>query len=285
MRFYKLDEVLIGRDDVVFKESPIFNALIALVAFGIAIAAIGCGIMQWPRNIGHVFPYVFGGFFALFGLIPFANFRASLRPSNWLLRLQLSGFIAKYRGYENWKLPADTLQAVGFEYGEIAWAKLVKETRTTPNTDGKAGFQRSWLTFIALGLANPDTTELEANLRAERGIQPSGRMIVMDYPVQVRPGGVVEINWGSGIRPSATKALAALGQRVKILETEHRITDLTHHAGANPEEEKAKILYLAQSGDHFAAVRLARQVYGYDLTQATQFVNTLTGQTDLSARP
>jgi len=101
-------------------------------------------------------------------------------------------------------------------------------------------------------------------------------IVIIDYPVQVQPNGVVEIRWNGGLRPPAKKALEVLGRRVKILETEHRKTDLTHHAGASPEEDKANILALAKSGDHFGAVRLARQVYGYDLTQATDFVNKLT---------
>ena len=108
-------------------------------------------------------------------------------------RCNLSGVIVKYRAYENWRLPADTVQAVGFEYGEIAWAKLVKEQRTAPSMDGKHGNQTEYLTYIDLGLVNPKTSDLEANLDAERNLRPDGMMITMDYPVQVLPGGIVEI--------------------------------------------------------------------------------------------
>jgi hypothetical protein len=129
-----------------------------------------------------------------------------------------------------------------------------------------------------LGLANPDTAQLEANLQVERNLRPNGRMVVMDFPVQVRPGGVVQICWKGGIRPSAKKALEVLGQRVKILDLEHRVTDLTYRRGANPDDEKAKILALAQSGDEMGAVKLAQQAYGYNLTQAHEFVAKVTGQ-------
>jgi hypothetical protein len=117
MNFYKLDEVPITRDDTVFKESPTVNAIAALVA----------GIEKWPHGKSPTtFFYSAAVLCTLIGLLPLSFFRASLKPSNWLLRCQLSGFLVKYRGYENWKLPADTLQAVGFDYGEISWAKIVR---------------------------------------------------------------------------------------------------------------------------------------------------------------
>ena len=278
MTFHRIDEVPISADDTVFRLSPIRSAIAAAIFLGLGIAALACAVLKWPHNSSVVFFYLFGGFLALIGLAWVFNFRATLKPTNWLMRCQLSGLFIKYRAYENWRMPVDTLQIVGFEYGEIAWAKLVKERRKSPNTDGKGGFQIQWLTYIDLGMANPDLSAFEANLAAERKTRPATGMniVIIDYPVQVQPNGVVEIRWNGGLRPPAKKALEVLGRRVKILETEHRKTDLTHHAGASPEEDKANILALAKSGDHFGAVRLARQVYGYDLTQATDFVNKLT---------
>ena len=279
MTFYKLDDVPVKRDDQVFKESPTVNAVAAFFLFGIAIAALVCGIEKWPQGKSPTtFFYFTAVICTLIGLFPLAFFRASLKPTNWLLRCQPSGIFIKYRAYENWRLPADTVQVAGIEYGEIAWAKLVKERRKSPNTDGKGGYQIQFFTYIDLGLTNPDLSALDANLQRERGLRPDTgfKVVVLDFPVQVLPGGIVEIRWGAGIRPSPQKALQVIGQRVKILETEHRKTDLTHNFGANPEVEKAKILVLAKSGDHMGAVKLARQVYGYNLTDAVDFVAKLT---------
>jgi len=285
MRFYKLDDVPVGRDDQVFKESPIINAVLALFLFGIAIGVLALGVTKWHPT--SWVPFLVAGVFALFGLVPLGNFRASLKPSNWLMRCQLSGVILKYRAYENWRLPADTLQAVGLEYGEIAWAKLVKERRKSPNMDGKAGAQIQYFTYINLGMVKPDLSELEANLRAERALRPAGglKVVTIDYPVQVRPGGVVEIRWGSGIRPSAQKALEVLGRRVKILESEHRETDFTYKPGDSAEEKKARIIALALSGDQFGAIRLARQAYGCSLSRAQEIVNDLSPDADEKSGP
>src|SRR5450432_3087250 len=134
MKFYRLDEVPVSRDDQVFKESPTINAIAAFILFGIAITALVLGLEKWrPQGMAPSLPYWVAGIFGLIGLFPLAHFRASLKPSNWLLRCNLSGIIIKYRAYENWRFPADTVQAVGFDYGEIAWAKLFKERRTTPS--------------------------------------------------------------------------------------------------------------------------------------------------------
>ena len=275
MRFYRLDEVPISRDDIIFRQSPLRSAIAAILFLSPGIASITCAVLKWPDAKSATFFYLFGGFLSLIGLAWAFNFRATLKPTNWLLRCQLSGLFLKYRAYENWRMPADTLQVVGLEYGEIAWAKMVKERRRSPNADGKGGSQTEFLTYIDLGMANPDLSALDANLQAERAMRPTSGMniVVMDFPVQVLSGGIVEIRWN--VRPSAKKALEVLGRRIKILATEHRKTDLTHHYGANPEEEKAKIVALVKSGDHFGAIKLAQQVYGYNLTQAHQFADSL----------
>jgi len=282
MKFYRLDEVPVSRDDQVFKESPTINAVAALILFGIAITGLILGLEKWhPQGLAPWAPYFAAAVFGLIGLFPLFNFRASLKPSNWLLRCNLSGIIIKYRAYENWRLPADTMQAVGFEYGEIAWAKLVKEKRTSPSMEGKHSNQTEYRTYIDLGLVNPNTSDLEANLQAEQSLQPDGKIITIitrDYPVQVLPGGIVEVRWNVGIRPSAHKALEVIGRRVKIADPEHRKTDLTHQVNANPEEERAKIIALAKSGDDIGAVNLTQQVYGYSLSDATEFVDKLMGR-------
>jgi hypothetical protein len=279
MKFYTLEDVPLRADDQVFKSSPVGKAIATVIMYGIAITALVLAVRGYHLDkITPVGFYCIAGFFGLFGLIPLSYFRASLKPTNWLLRLHREGLILKYRAYENWNLPATDVQAVGFDYGEIAWAKIVKERRTAPSSDGKNVSETTWITYIDLGLAQPDTSELETRLRAERNLRPDGKMTTLDYPVQTLPGGIVEIRWSGGISPSAHKAIALLGERVKIAELEHRQTDLTHHRNANPDDEKAKILALAQSGDEMGATKLAQQAYGYTPGEASDFLDKLLGR-------
>jgi hypothetical protein len=213
-------------------------------------------------------------FAGLFGLFAFHAFRASLKPTNWLLRCNRSGVIIHFRSFLNWRLPADDVQAVGFDYSEIAWARTVKERRNSPGLGGNARTQTQQFTFLDLCLVNADTTALEKQLQQEGSLSPEGIMISSDYPVQVKPDGIVELRW-SGISPSARNAIQYLGQQVMIADADSRKVDLTHQANLPPGAEDGKILELAKSGDEMGAMTLTRQTYGCSLSEAKDFVAKL----------
>ena len=70
MRFYRLNEIPVSRDDQVFKESPTINAIAALVLFGIAITSFVLGIEKWQPQWHVVWsPYFFAVIFGLIGLL------------------------------------------------------------------------------------------------------------------------------------------------------------------------------------------------------------------------
>ena len=125
-----------------------------------------------------------------------------------------SGVIIKYRSFQNWRCPAEDVQAVGFDYSEIAWVRMVREQRTAPGLGGNQTNQIQHLTYLDFCLANADTAALEAHLQAEQKAEPPGRFktIYRDYPVEVLPGGIVRLRWslsgGYRIRPSPGKAIA-----------------------------------------------------------------------------
>jgi hypothetical protein len=276
MRFYKLDQVTVSRDDQVFKVSSTSQTIGLVITSAIVLTllvfAIRNGIHH--RVVPAFFSAVFGGMIGLFALNSYGSLRASREPTNWLLRCQGGGLLVHYRSYRNWRFPADTPQVVGWEYPEIAWVRVAKERRTVPSmTHGGNSSETHFMSFVELGLVNPDTTELEKYLSADRSLSAGG-MIVMDYPVQVLPGGIVQMSW-SGMHPPAHQAVECLGRQVKTAETAHRVVDLVHHSKAPPEEERQKILQLVRSGDVIAAVTMARQVYGYSLTEAHTFVEKL----------
>ena len=127
---------------------------------------------------------------------------------------------------------------------------------------------------MSLCLVNAGTAALEAQLRAETNFSPEGCMIIRDYPVQVLPGGIVELRW-NGIRPSARKAIQYLSQHIKIVEADFKTVDLTHEENLPPGAEDAKILQLAKSGDVISAVKLTRQIYNCSLAEAKDFVMKL----------
>jgi len=278
MRFYRLDEIAVSRDDVVFKVSSM-GKLIPLVVFaglvgGFVWLGLGYG-KPYRLTPPPWFAFAFAAFLGLFVWIAFQAWWASLRPSNWLVRCSSTGIVIHFRSYLNWRFPAGDIEAVGFDYGEIAWARTVKEKRITPDAAHHNAGQTTYLTYVDLGLAKADLSELEAQLRAERQRKPVGFMVSMDYPVQVLPGGVVEVRWSGGIKPAARKAIEFLGRHVKIVAADSRMVDLTHQWNLSPADERGKIIALAKSGDEIGAVKLAQQIYGVSLTDATEMVDKM----------
>jgi hypothetical protein len=278
MTFYKLDQVTVSRDDQVFKASPTSQIIGLIITSGVILTllvlAIRCGIHR--QIVPAFFCCAFAGMFGLFALNAYGSSRASRMPSNWLLRCHARGLLIHYRSYRNWRFPADAPQVVGFDYPEIAWVRVAKERRIVPSMaqHGANSSETHFMTFVELGLANPDTSELERQLGADRNLGTGVGMVVGDYPVQVLPGGIVQMSW-SGMHPSAHHAVECLGRHVKITEPDHRVVDLTYHSKTPPGEERQKILQLVRSGDVLAAVTMAQQVYGYSLTEAHNFVEKL----------
>ncbi len=286
MKFYSLNEIPIRSDDVVFKASST-SALTGFIMFsGIGIALLLLGIIG-PKVYGigpaaAFFYYAGAATFLLFGWIAWGQFRARLRPTNWMMRCDCSGVIIKYRSIENWRFSAADVQAVGFNYSEIAEIKVAKEQRTVPGLGENQTKQIQHLTFLDFRLRNPDTTMLESHLQAEQKAEPPGRFktIYRDYPVEVSPGGIVRLRWSKSgaytIHPPLKKAIEYLNRfATTTAVADSSKADLTYRSNLSPGEGDAKILKLAKSGDKMGAVKLARQIYGSTLSEAVAFVEKL----------
>jgi hypothetical protein len=283
MEFYRLSEIPTRSDDQVFKASPTapFIGFIVFSGIGIALLLLGIsGAKIYGLSLPPVFfIYVGAATSGLFGGIALGQFRACVKPTNWLLRCNNRGVIIKYRSFENWRLPAEDVQAVGFDYSELAGIRTVKEQRISPGMGQNK--QRQHLNYLDFCLANADTSALEAHLQAEQKAEPPGRLktIFRDYPVEVLPGGIVQLRWsisgGYTIHPSFGNAIEYLSRHVKTAVADSTKADLTYQSNLSPEEGDANILKLAKSGDKMGAVKLTRQIYGSTLSEAVAFVEKL----------
>ena len=285
MKFYRLSEIPVRDDDLVFKASTTGAFIWPIVYAGIGIALLLCGINGakiYGLNLpsGLVF-YGGGAMFGWLGWMAWGQFRARMKPSNWLLRCRSSGVIIKYRSYQNWRCPAEDVQTVAFDYAEVAEVRLVKEQRTVPGLGGAQAKVRQVLTYLDFYLANADTSFLETHLQAEQRAEPPGRFktIARDYPVETSPGGIVRLRWsysgGYRISPSVAKAIEYLSRHVKTTGADSKKVDLTYRSNLSPEAGDADILKLVKSGDKLGAVRLTRQLYGSTLSEAVTFVEKL----------
>ena len=237
MQFYRLGEIPIRSDDQVFKActTGAFIGVIVYSGIGIALLLLGIsGKKIYGLNLPPAF-FIYAGApaFGLLGWAAWGQFRARLKPTNWLLRCNSSGVIIKYRSLENWRFPAEDVQAVGFDYSEVAEIRMVREQRTAPGFGGNGNKQIQDLTCLDFCLANADTSALEAYLQAEQKAEPPGRFktIFRDYPVEVLPGGIVQLRWsisgGYKISPSLNKAIEYLSRYVKTAVEDSTKVDLT----------------------------------------------------------
>jgi hypothetical protein len=282
MRFYRLGEIPTRGDDEVFKASATGPFIWFIVFTGLEIVLLLLGIRG--RKLSAQLPPAFiffaaAAFVGLFEWMVFGWFRDSLKPTCWLLRGNGSGVIIKYRSFRNWRFPPEDLQAVGFEYSQIAWVRTAKERVTSPDPATTRGKLSRVFIYLDFCLRDGDTSALEAHLQAEQRARPKGKMIatvVVDYPVAVLPGGIVRVRW-NGTNPSARKAIEYLGRQVKLADAASTQDDLTDHRNLSPADADAKILKLARSGDKTGAVTLAREIHGSTLGEAVALVDKLLG--------
>lgn len=277
MKFYKLSDTPLSKNDQVFKVSPtgsliatslLFSAVITLVALGF------CGGIKSGLKLPPSVLWVMAAVLSLVGLLALGSLRASLKPSNWLLRCNQKGLLIKYRSHRNWCLPAEDVQVLGLDYSEIASAWQVKEWRNSPGLEGST--RRDMMTYHDLGLVNPDTALLEKQLEAERNRKWSS--LYLHYPVEVLPGGVIRLQWrkaGGGLYSNPSQALEWLSRYIKIAPPASVRTDLTHDPAQSPEDEEGKIRRLLKSGDKMGAVRLTREIYNCSLSEAMAYVDKM----------
>jgi hypothetical protein len=283
MVFYKLSEVPIRGDDKVFKASPVGHSIWLILVLVIAAAALVIGIRGGIPARGNFngippsFAYLGAGTLSFIGLFLIGPLKASFKPTNWLLRCSSGGVIIKYRSYLNWRLPADDVVAVGFDYSEIAWARKTRERRESPSLDINGnGTEFTCRTYLDFCLKDADTTELRKNLDAER--QHKYNTLYLDYPVEMIDDAIVRIRWRGIIdylSPGNGEAIEYLGRFIKVAPKDSEKLDLTHNYKANPSDEDIKILKLVKSGDKIAAAELTRQIYGCSLAEAVKFVEKL----------
>jgi hypothetical protein len=128
MRLLRPQDVEIGPNDRVFRH-PRLRALIVWLAGFAGTTAL----FYYAYADKFVFGYFFGSFALLFLLVSVRMVTARFHPSNWLVRMNETGFYVQYRSYLNYELSTDVPSVVFFSFGEIASARLIKERLETPD--------------------------------------------------------------------------------------------------------------------------------------------------------
>ena len=206
---------------------------------------------------------------------------ARFRASNWLVRANENGLYVHLRSYLNYHFPADDLTVAFIPYREISGAHTIAERREIPELSRNSRTSSVQTVRLAELELTCETASLATALAEER-TRPSPRVKTwygssgvkyQHEPVMLAESRHLRLTWECV--PSVDAFLIALGRYVSIQQGETKSTNYTDLAILSRAEQEQRLTELRRSGQLVTAISIARELYGYDLRQASEFVEAL----------
>ncbi len=251
---------------------------------GIAAAvmlAVGGALLAAGRIWDNPFAYYIAVLIFVFLWIYQTHVVARFRDSNWLVRITDRGLYLKFRSYLNHHFPVDDRTVVYIPFNAMRTTRHVREMQEVPDPDGRGTAKRT-RTIVEIELKEI-ALHIEQALADERRAEPpkqqrwygstSGKY--RHHPVRMATPQTVAIEWG--VRPGVAPFLSAMAVHTPV-ESAEVTRDYTVLGNLQREEQESRLLELAENGQLLDAVRLARMIYGYDLSEAKRFVEGLSGR-------
>lgn len=282
MQVLKLQDVHRTVEDRVFKES-------ALVSLGAALGFAGCavGMYLWYRfgTLPRIVIFFSGGTLSLISLVCFSCFAKTLASTNWLVAINPSRMLIKFRSYLNSHLPGEDPQVISLAFSEIKSARITKHTVKYRGAQ-RSGTTTEFHTYLDLIVDDDKLDGLRERLTYERSAKARKKFSILEfstkaihYPVSVPEAQTIRIQWrcpGAHVVPGIKQVVDLLArQHVTIEPAQRHVRDYTKSASRDDKGAEAKILELVEKGKIIAATRLAKNIYNYDTTQAKEFVEGL----------
>jgi hypothetical protein len=246
-----------------------------------AMVIIGSGLLSYL--IGVTAPWVGSGIFVtiLLCLLIFRKLiTARFDSANWLVRLTDDGLYIKFRSYLNNHFPTDQAVVVFIPHSEIRSAHYLVEQRAVPDHDDRNRPSSSSKTMkcVELELASASKPLADALQREQRyaldGQAPFETTTRYQHlPVRLSGTNRLQIEWA--VVPKAQIFLDALTRHTLVRPAETTTKSLVNLEGLSRAEQESRLLELAESGDKISAIAMARRLYGYDLAQASEFIDGL----------
>ena len=288
MKLLNLKQTSIRQTDTVFRTPGVALGIVAATLWGCLGAAIYLLIFGRirtfdPPRLLVFFIALFVWFFAALGT---GMWKASRRPTNWIVRIRGNEVLIKFRSYQNWKMSDDDVQVVELNQNEIAFVREVKRVVSSEMLSGKSELESR--TDLEIGLKDPDTSALQQAIRDDIARPGWGndrhRAKNLDYPVSVPEPGVIRIAWSNKTtrtRPRIKRALQEFSRLAPVLEMQTGSEDFSPTALRKLSEgEVAKKLSELASRDQMTAIETIKQLYGCSLAEARQQVDELLGKTN-----
>jgi hypothetical protein len=282
MKLLTLKQTSTRQTDVVFRNPSMSTSIAAVIMW--ALLAVDVYLLVEGRIHAFAMPRGLSGVIAPFALLIAwmltQRWRASRRPSNWLLRLQGNDVLIKFRSFENWRMSEDDLQVIELHRDEIAVVRERRERQV--NRDSDHGTITCHRTYLELELKNRESSAIEKALAAERAAPGWGNdrhhAKVLAYPVAAE-NGVLRLTWrseSSSVRPGIKQALASMSQLAPIGETVKDTEDFTPAAlrKLGEAEQRTRLVELARR-NKLAAIETARELFHCSTAKANGMVEDL----------
>lgn len=250
-----------------------------VVVFGL-FAALAAGLLALPSLIaatptaGRVLAYGFGGFCLLLALLTRGGALGALGASAWRLRAAPDGLTVNLRSYLNHHFAADSPCVLRLPRSAVRAVRPFRQELRAGHGDSVRRHKVEALDIVLRRAAAP---EIEDALTAERRRMGRGLFGIRSRnghePVRL-DGAVLRIYWRSphdALTPGLDETLAQLARWFPTQAAP---------LPSGVRDPEADLLDLARAGDRLAAMQMARELYGMDLTEAKNFVDALTGRTD-----
>lgn len=236
----------------------LFGGVMSVVAAGVLIV---CGMLT----------LLIAGFCA-------AAVRAAMAPSNWLLRARPDGIFLRFRSHHNGFAEPGEPVAVFLPKNEIAY--LQNRVIRTLGRDAEGGETQNHRDELRIRLTHGETADLVRALARERGRSGVRRFGISTaarhYPVRLADDNEIIVDW-AGPDKSTHPTLDKL---LPMLASQFPVRDITRHGHVPYEqlsraEQEDQLAELVAAGDILSAVKIAKELYGFDTTQAQDFVDRL----------
>lgn len=250
----------------------------AILAVTFVVCASSALILFGWKN-ESLLAYYIAGVFLLATLLLRRLVYARFRRSNWLVKMTDDGIFIQFRSYLNHNFSPEDLTVVFIPFRKIRAARLVRQRQELPG-DRRDVSQVRFSRLVELELA-ADSSSLAEALASERVREApkiarlfgSASTSYRHYPVRLASPGDLQVEWG--VVPGAKSFLNGLRQHTDIAAPAKVSRDFTHLKELSREKQEEQLLELAESGQTMAAIKIARELYSYDLTEAKAFVDGL----------
>ncbi len=252
--------------------------ILFLVTAPISVAALSAPIvMSGVSGLENVVLYgiaaMIGLPMALMAWMALGSFRATQRPSNWVLQAGDDGLYVKFRSPFNHHLPPDDPVVLFIPRLAVGWLRAHRrKSWWLGSKPGREYATRD--TFLEIKLKRRDTADLARRLAEER--QRRVGWTAGHAPLRVLGEDLLRVEWHThrgSLTPKIDQAIRFLARTYAINLPETSTGART--AELDPAAQESRLLELVERGERIQAVKLARRLYGFDTTEAQRFVKGL----------